>query len=335
MAWDAVPWFVGGGAQHSPEVARLLAYAATNGAEGIVTPGDLKVTATLVPGGTVNIAPGDCLIRNRAQGGQSQTYVGRNPIEDNVPISPTGANTRSDLIIAQIEDPFLPGEPWQDPEDVTAGPYVFTRVIPNVPSWTKRVQEVAGFEGRTAITLARVDIPASTSTITDAMITDLRKVALPRQHRQLYASSIAVARDLTNTGSYAKWLTDEVAIEIPEWATTCMITGYIGSAVQMAGPVFAHVTPHFMGLTGFETAVDINTTSSASNGAVAPPITLKWETSDPNKKSALLANQGNTVQLQIWGKKNTVLSSDTGYLRAEAYGGTMLNIDVQFQEDPI
>lgn len=222
MGFDPVPWFVGGGAQHSPEVARLLAYAATGGAEGVVAPGNLKVTATAVPGGTVNVAPGGALVLNRAVGGSYQTYVARMVTADNVAIAQTtSAGARTDLIVAQIEDPFMSGEPWQDPTDPTVGPYVFTRVIPNVPANTTRLQDVSGYEGRSAITLARVTVPASTAAITSAMITDLRNVARPRSQRQVYSGVLpATARQITLSGGWSNFPNAPISgIQIPTWAT--------------------------------------------------------------------------------------------------------------------
>jgi hypothetical protein len=320
-------------------VARLLAYAATGGAEGIITPGDLKVVATTVPGGTVDIAPGDCLIRHRGQGGDSQTYAARNHTRDNVSLASTGGTSRSDLIVAQIEDPFIAGEPWQTPADVTAGPYIYTRVIPNVPPWTTRVQEVTGFEGRTAITLARVDIPANTGTITNDMIVDLRELAMPRSKRQLYVHSIAAAKDLKSTTG-VQWLSDEIAVDIPHWATSCQIVTTVSPAYQM-GPnsqsqLLAKVWPVFVGKPGFETVVDINQTSWAGNGATVHPIISKWDTiEDPSKREPLMTYAGTTQKLQIWGVKQQVIGTDTGYLRVEPYGRSMLNVDVQFSEDPV
>lgn len=340
MSWDAVPWFVGGGAQHSPEVARLLAYAATGSAEGIVTPGDLRVEATTVPGGNINIQPGDCLIRNRGQGGDSQTYVGRLATRDTVSIASTSGTARSDLVVAQIEDPFMAGEPWQEPDDPADGPYIFTRVIPNVPAWTTRLQDVTGFEGRTALTLARIDIPANTGTITDSMITDLRKLAMPRTKRQLYVHNISASADLTST-SDTHWFSnnDDISVEIPEWATSCQILVMVNPAYQV-GPnaqsqLFATVWPKFCGMGGFATDVDINSTSWAGNGATVPPIIMKWDTiEDPNKRPALRGYAGTTQKLEIWGHKNVVIGTDTGYLNASPYGKTMVTVDVQFSEDP-
>src|SRR5690606_29700444 len=130
MTWDAVPWFVGGGAEHSPEVARLLAYAATGGAEGIVLPTDLRVAPLSAPGSGVRVLPGAAPVRTRASGGALQTYVARLPVANTVSISATGSGAgRSDLIVARIEDPYVAGTPYQEPENPASGPYVFTRVI--------------------------------------------------------------------------------------------------------------------------------------------------------------------------------------------------------------
>lgn len=339
MTWDAVPWFVGGGAQHSPEVARLLAYAATNGAEGIVSPGDLKVTATTVPSGSINVSTGECLIRNRAQGGAAQTYVGRNPTQDTVSVAATGSTTRSDLVIAQIEDPFMPGEPWQEPEDVLNGPYIFTRVIPNVPPWATKVQDISGFAGRSAITLARIDIPANTGAITDDMIVDLRQVALPRQKRQMFVHSISQEAELKSTTD-VQWFSDEIAVDIPEWATSCQMIVMINPAYQI-GPnsqsqLLASVLPHFCEVGGFRTAVDINSTAWAGNGATTPPIIMKWDSiEDPNKRAPLRARAGTTQNVSIWGRKEQVIGTDTGWLAVHNAGRSMLTVDVQFSEDPV
>lgn len=230
MSWDAVPWFVGGGAEHSPEVARLMAYAATSGAEGVVHSTDLRVRPLDVPGGGVRVMPGAALIRNRATGGAAQTYVGRLPQADTVEIAPTGSGAgRSDLIVARVEDPYMPGEPWQEPEDPTRGPYVFTRVIPNVSPTATTAPA-----GQSAIPLARIDLPASTGTVTAAMITDLREVALPRSYRRLFTYNLTSddgTQYISSDGSEQFWpnVPDQVwYVDIPEWATHANIIGHWG-----------------------------------------------------------------------------------------------------------
>lgn len=224
MAWDSVPWFVGGGAQHSPEIARVLAYAAFGGAEGIVGPGDLVVKEQAVPDGTVQVLPGACSILNRASAQEYQAYVGRLPSADTVSISPTDATGgRSDLIVARIEDPWLAGEPWADPVDPTTGPYVFTRVIPNVPAGTTSLQEVN--PGESGIALARIDLPASTGTVTQALITDVRALPRARRESRLYVHNQASADNLLGT-TWENWPGEAAFdVEVPEWAVRVQIAG--------------------------------------------------------------------------------------------------------------
>lgn len=222
MTWDSVPWFVGGGAEHSPEVARLLAYAATNGAEGIVSPGDLKVAPLDVPGTSVRVLTGAALILNRAQSGDHQTYVGRLPVEDVVAIASTGSGAgRSDLIVAEIMDPFVPGSSFQTPDDVKVGPYIRTRVISNVAAGTTTVPA-----GITGVALARIDLPASTGTVTADLIKDLRHLAQPRAMSRVYGGPPGGTQVWT-PASTAAWgdpygmasLGFIPPVEVPAWAT--------------------------------------------------------------------------------------------------------------------
>lgn len=232
MAFDPVPWFVGGGAEHSPEVARTFAYAATGGAEGVVQGGDLKVTATATPSASVQVSTGAVIIVSRASAQASQSYIGRVSTADTVSIAATSASgPRTDLIVAQVEDPWLSGEPWQDPADPTVGPYIFPRVISNVPANTTQLQQVSGYEGRTAVTLARVTVPASTSTITQAMITDLRNVAQPRRLRIADQASISATSKLTSS-SYTQWPgnTSTVNVSVPTWATKAVLRATVVGA---------------------------------------------------------------------------------------------------------
>lgn len=332
MSWDTVPWFVGGGAEHSPEVARLLAYAATSGAEGIVTPGDLKVAALGVPGPSVTVAPGAGLILNRAAGGTAQSYVARLPDADTVEIAPTASTKRSDLIVVQIEDPFMAGEPWQDPEDPKVGPYVFTRVIPNVPATATRLQDVPGYSGRSAITLARVDVPASTGTITAAMITDLRKVARPRKDRQVRAhaqtgsgealrATAQVGEVWPNTGSFT--------VDVPTWATKAIV---IATWSQVQAKADANGSAYGRLWVQLGNDGDANTRLSQESS---------WDTPDVAKGSSrntytvvdelpiYSALRGKTVPIKMRGRRSDTTTSAEG-LVVDAVSG--VSVDVEFIE---
>lgn len=233
--WDSVPWFVAGG-RHMPEVERLLAYAATGGAEGVVQSGDAKVRQLAVPAASVRVMPGAVVVPNGAAGAASQSYLARNPEAEVVVMTATGSGgPRSDLIIARIEDPQYPGT--SDPVDPEVGPYVFSRVIENVPSNTRRVQELAGHENDSAITLARVTRPASTGTVLDSHITDLRELATPRVRHEVRIANPVGSDSQDTTGVAGEVWPDEATwtITIPTWATAVRIVATWAQVYVLAG----------------------------------------------------------------------------------------------------
>lgn len=178
MAFDPVPWLVEGGAEHSARLARTMIYYFTGGQEGILNSESLRVQALDVPGSKVRIMPGVATIKNRALGSPNECYMMRAGEESPVDITATGSGgSRTDLIVARVENPHISGEPWQLPSDSAVGPYVFPRVISNVPAGIRTVHELD--LGYSAISLAKVTIPANTATITNAMITDLRSICNP------------------------------------------------------------------------------------------------------------------------------------------------------------
>lgn len=226
-------WFFGGGAEHTPESARRLTYAATSGSEGVGGPSELKVRPLAVPGAGVRVSIGSALILSRYTGGEKQTYMGTAYQQVEVATTPTGSGGgRSDLIVFRVEDPHAAGTPWTLPAgaDPATEQYVYVRVISGVPGGTTRLQDVPGYQNDTAITLARIDFPASTGTVTTGMITDLRKVALPRERTLVRAfglSGTGVTEILTNTSAYPAGETwpdaaiagGALAVDVPAWAT--------------------------------------------------------------------------------------------------------------------
>jgi hypothetical protein len=179
MTWsDGGIWAVEGG-QSSADVGRLIAWHATNGLTGIGSPLDLRVMAMDVPSGEVQVMPGTCSVPVKALGKTRQTYVGANVGTDTIPVPSTGSSGgRSDLIVVRVENP-ISGEPWQAPDDPITGQYIYTRRYPDVPNTTTHVNQVD--PSASAITLARIDIPSNTGTITQNMIKDLRGQSLIEQ----------------------------------------------------------------------------------------------------------------------------------------------------------
>ena len=228
MAMERVPYLVGGGFEHSAEVMRAMLAASTSGAEGIVNAGDFKVRPLAVPGTSVRVAPGNALIRNSYGGGQAQTYACRAGSETEVPIEATGsAGSRTDLIVARIDDPTYQGGAF-DPLTFEAARL---EVIQGVPASTKTVAELG--LSYPAIALARVKLPASTGTVTAAMITDLRSVALPRIQRHLFTHNLSNEE----TDAINPPVGDEMGeawpnvfwnFTIPDWATRVRVRAILG-----------------------------------------------------------------------------------------------------------
>lgn len=248
MTFDPVPWFVGGGAQHSPEIARLLSYAATGGASGVIEIDDLRVAPLATPGGSVRVLPGACVIPNRASGGAQQSYMGRLPTEDSgIAIAPTDASGgRIDMVIARVEDPYMAGTPWQDPADPTVGPYIFTRVLPDVPSSAVTspvaARQYLAAQGESAIALAAINMPASTSTVTDTEITSLREIPMPRRHRFVSTHTLSSGETdvLTATGVDGEPFPVAAinawdSVDIPEWATEARVVATWAQVTQPPG----------------------------------------------------------------------------------------------------
>lgn len=214
MALDNVPWFIGGGAEHSPAIARQLAYAATNGATGINSATDLRVTALPTPGPFARIMPGGGVMLNRYPGGGQQSYTVRNPSATDVAVPATGsAGGSTRYVILRVDDPEFGG---QAPANVVTGPYVRAVLVNSITNLAYPF-----------LPLAKITQPANTATITQAMITDLRGMANPRE-KQLVLAKADLIDGMQLTGSTSdgqSWPTQgaEYSIDVPDWATSMQI----------------------------------------------------------------------------------------------------------------
>ncbi|MFC9280955.1 hypothetical protein [Streptomyces collinus] len=320
MAWDSVPWFTEGGAEHSSEVARLLAYAAFGGAQGIVGPNDLAVRALASPAAQVQVRPGACAIINRAISSQYQAYAGRLPSSDTVNIAATGASARSDLVIARVENPYSYGETWPNPSDPTIGPYIFTRVISNVPKTTTDIRQIRPVDS--AITLARIDIPANTSSITQAMIKDLRDMVSPRRHRVLYTAFPGSLSTLAYSDN--KWHNWPGAaswdIDIPAWATRAKVVMTFAGLRMTRSNVYARMqTKWGSTLLGQDTYID----DDSGNGTRRSTIVL----ADNYALPSVLRGTTQTLSVQTY-----MYKSETGDVSVDS--GSSIVADVEFVESP-
>jgi len=235
MAFDPVPWAVGGDADLSPEAARNMLAIATGRAKGIIGTPDLAVTPTPVPSTSVRIATGSGLVQLGGTQAAQQSYSFRAPTATDISVAPTGSGGgRSDLVIARVEDPTVAGAPWQMPSNPRVGPYVFPRIISGVPAGTETLAQ-AGRAGDSAIVLARIDIPANTGTITAGMIKDLRRMALPRQETQTNMNQNSTTGTLTSD-AYIQWPDYRPGNRVPEWATHAQARAWF-TGIKAVGPV--------------------------------------------------------------------------------------------------
>ncbi|MGW7636081.1 hypothetical protein [Streptomyces decoyicus] len=223
MALNPVP-IATTGATHTAQQFRMMVRDLARDNEGVTTGSDLKVTALSTPGAGVQVADGSAVITGRVSSIQG-SYSAYNIGSDTVSISATGGSPRSDMLVLRVEDPDYEG--IRDPAE---DPIVFWEVIPNVSSSATTVPS-----GYSAIPLARIDIPASTATITNAMIVDLRQVANPRRERILYPY-YALDPLVEISGTSETWQTfpnlTMATIAIPSWAATAKVV-FSGSNIRL------------------------------------------------------------------------------------------------------
>jgi hypothetical protein len=298
------------GATHPASQFRMLVRDLARGAEGITEGDDLKVTQRSTPGGGITVADGSGVIQGRDDAFQGH-YSACNVGAVDVDIASTGGTGRSDMVILRIEDPEYTGD--LDPE---TDQIAYFQVISNVSSSATAIPD-----GRTGIPLARIDIPSSTATITNAMITDLRKVANPRRERTRYLYSPASLSEFSGDGTWrtlggsgAPW-----SIPVPSWATKAIIS-VDGSSIRLStNPIFGQFRFLFgASLTGQSVNLDDNQTGVRRiTGMTADTLTLP----------AAYRGTNQTLTAQFVGQ--------TGYGGKIGYdGATTILADVEFVESP-
>lgn len=304
-------WAIDGGNVNG-QLARTVLFKSTSGRRGVTLPGDLKVTALPTPGNAVRIAKGGGTIPNDYAPSSGQSYGTLRDAVDQLTVPATGSSGGAvRYVIQKINDPQYPGVPAVDPKDPDSYPYdpfvlvnsIDNLAYPNLP-------------------LARINQPANTATITNAMITDLRRVAKPQTERELYLGPAAV-QNLTSS-TFVKWPSYEVSVPVPEWANWVKIIAHVNGAQQMAGKTYGEVRLNFgTTLQSGTTSYDINSSVSVNDGARLSTIGVVLS-------AALPANYRGTNQaLRVMANKLGG-ALDPGYLRADA--ATHIEYDVWFQE---
>ena len=306
-----VPWFIGSnGALHSPEVARSLAYAATGGGEGVVSPLDMRVVALGVPGASVGILPGGAVMLNRSPGASYQSYVDRVLATEFLAIGATGGVARHDLIVRRVQDPDYPG--WNVPADPVNGPYATYAVITGVSANCTTAKELN--LNYPAIALARIDIPPLTGAIQQGHIVDLRKMANRRSERRVFMGQPG-AQDLVSAVSVNFPNTFVPTVDIPQWATHYSLIAHLAGVNRVTGPAIGYL----WALLGEANAGHAAPVGYDVNGAT-----------DSDRDTYLIANtgsllgyEGTTQTLRVIGRRDL----GPGALRFANYSTVVFDIE--------
>lgn len=330
MAMDKTPWAVNGGAEHFADVARVMTYASTSGAEGVVEPASMRVSAQPTPNGTVRVFPGSALVLNRYQGGSQQTYVLRNSSSTDVTIPATGSGGgRTDAIIARVLDPQYEGAA---PSDPTNFQYARIERIGSVPYGLEDISELN--LGYPAILLAKITLYANEGTIQQSMIKDMRKVAMPRRETELrtHAMLSTDSAVLSNKTAYPDqgqtWpVSTETAwgeIPIPKWATRMKIVMTWSGITVPPGDARGQLW------------VQVGATSNPSNVKTQAVSYNGTNSPNTNRQTAIVADERyipaalRGTSQKFYPRGNAVEAPSSAYWRLD--GGSNLVLQIEFME---
>ncbi|KAB1989808.1 hypothetical protein [Streptomyces triticiradicis] len=306
MALIQPPMLTHGGT-HPARAFRMMVRDLASGNQGITEGNDLKVREWSTPGAGVRVGDGSAVVRGAAwgQGSYTQYNVG----DAIVPIAPTGSSARSDLICLRVEDPEYEGN--RDPASDDIG---YFYVVSGVSATTKTVPS-----GMTAIPLARLDIPANTATVTNAMIKDLRLIANPRRDRTLYtAYPSALSRLTAQNGQWYNWpAAARWKVAIPSWATSAKLVVTLAGLRLSESDVFASMQTCLGSDTGQTTAIDDDQGANVRRNTVVLADTI----------TITAALRGTTQDLFV---RTQPSKSEWGNLGVD--GATSLIADVEFTE---
>jgi hypothetical protein len=189
MTFQTAVWAVNAN-QVDAAFARLMLQSATLGAQGVVGHLDCQVNATTPsPTAGIVITPGQVVVLGQEATYQG-SYQGFNIGNDTtLSIAATGGAIRSDMVVIRAEDPTWSGSPWGNP---ASGQILFPRVISGVAAGS-----VVPPAGQSCIPLARIDMPASTSTSSPTSTTSARCAS----RRSRPSSSRSAGPDQRSTGT--------------------------------------------------------------------------------------------------------------------------------------
>lgn len=235
--------YVINGAAHSAALFRRQAQRPASDQAGVSRPGDLLVAPLNVPADGFRVAVGGASIPSRYAGRDRESYGVENSESEIVVTGVTGTGSqggRRDAVVVEVLDPN-----YTDITHAEAEPLNYTRirVVQGVPAGARTVADIPALDGVTAYVLAFIEWPASTGTITAAMIKDARVLANPlyKPVKVSFALSGDAVEAVTSTSGYPAggqtWplqaeVAEQLLIDIPEWAT------HVAAGVKFYGVLY-------------------------------------------------------------------------------------------------
>lgn len=219
MSWQNPTAYIDNNPQ-SGQLWRQALQSATQFNQGIVSPGDLKVTATSPASLQLNIASGSAVILGNETSDQG-SYFGVNVGSDSVTLAAGGSSIRYDLIMAEVQDPTFSGSSWN--HNPATDQLIYSVVDSGVSSGTTEPPTNVS-----AIPLALATVPIGASAISQADIQDLRSlVNAPHQSgtsAQIGTGSSVIAGNQSSAVAWPSWYAQQVMV--PEWATSMRVTAF-------------------------------------------------------------------------------------------------------------
>jgi len=330
MTFDSAAYAING-PDIGAALARRAVYASSR-QSGTVQKDDLKVTDLDVPGVGIQISEGVGIVLNDYQTDPNEVYVVNNPGVHTVPaIEMPAANPSAKSYIVAIVvgdvDFNQSGHPWMPttlaPEDVEDFEYVRPTLIEVAAGATTLDVSYP------ALVLARIDVPANTTTILQNMITDLRNLAAPRQSQEIFVGqpwTNASPRTIPSGSAFADWGPQEYSpsVKVPSWAkraiVVCSINGVrlTDSTANVAGKIRTQLGT----VTGQSINFDIPTNSAGA-------IRMNLQTADEYDVSGIA---GTNAALRVEGYENAPASPSTNQ-RLSLRNGSQMIFDVRFFEE--
>lgn len=301
-----LPAFAVDGGRVPAAMLRRELWATTSGSNGIVGIHDFKVTPLPTPGAGVSISRGGAIATTRVTGPNAQeSYLMAQDSGVTLSIPPV-SNARTLHVIARIDDWHFTGNPAPDnPLDAVYWAFSLVTTLSGITY--------------PYVPLARLDIPAGSSTITDAMITDLREVANPRRLRYLRTFDLGPGDTLTTREVWPDSATQ--TIFIPEWATQAHVrTEFVSVRV----PANSTRTGFLWGQLGIWQGRTVRF------GAPGVPVESRhtYVAAGDVEVRASIRNQD--VRITSWGEPH---GGSGGYLVLD--GNSAVVFDVEFHETPV